>query len=206
MKKIKVDKIYHSIQGEGATQGTSSIFVNLVDSNEKSITVDKFLNRLDEDKFLHKLKLGSHLIFTGDEPLLQEAAIMEFIKQIKFLYGFKPFIEIETDATKSPCKTLINNVEIFNCTPKLSNSKVPLNKRMKTNIIKKYISTGNKAIFKFEIANEKDLEEIKTEWIEVMNIPKRLIYLMSASENFIQFTIKNALENNLNYSNKLRYE
>jgi 7-carboxy-7-deazaguanine synthase len=242
MKKIQISNIYHSIQGEGATQGTSSVFINLKNcnlecggegtikdkklhnealwrcdsidiwSNGKSIEIKNFINKLDKNKFIHKLKLGSHLVFTGGEPLLQQEAIMDFIKQIKFLYGFKPFIEIETNGTLMPSKSLLNNVELFNCSPKLSNSGVSISKRMKPNIIKKYISTGNKAIFKFIISRQEDWEEIKTEWIEVMNIPKRLIYLMPSAENIKELiknqelTIKMVLENNVNYSNRIQLQ
>tara|TARA_R110002020_G_scaffold193672_1_gene394193 strand:- start:179 stop:616 length:438 start_codon:yes stop_codon:yes gene_type:complete len=137
---------------------------------------------------------------------------MEFVKQIKFLYGFKPFIEVETNGTIMPSKSLINNVELFNCSPKLSNSGEKINRRMKIDVIKRLIETGNKAIFKFVINDKKDWEEIKTEWIEVVNIPRRLIYLMPSAETFKQLeknqkiTSEIALKNNVNYSNRLQIQ
>ena len=241
-EKIKISEMFHSIQGEGATQGTSSIFVRLTACNlqcggigtikdkqlhngatwrcdtievwtkGKSFTIEKLLSEFDKKEWIHKLKLGTHLVFTGGEPLLQQIQIMEFVKQIKFLYGFKPFIEVETNGTIMPSKSLINNVELFNCSPKLSNSGEKINRRMKIDVIKRLIETGNKAIFKFVINDKKDWEEIKTEWIEVVNIPRRLIYLMPSAETFKQLeknqkiTSEIALKNNVNYSNRLQIQ
>lgn len=241
-EKIKISEMFHSIQGEGATQGTSSIFVRLTACNlqcggigtikdkqlhndatwrcdtievwikGKSFTIKELLSKFDKKEWIHKLKLGTHLVFTGGEPLLQQVQIMEFIKQIKFLYGFKPFIEVETNGTIMPSKSLINNVELFNCSPKLSNSGEKIHRRMKIDVIKRFIETGNKAIFKFVINDKKDWEEIKTEWIDVMNIPRRLIYLMPSAETFEQLeknqktTSEIVLKNNVNYSNRLQIQ
>ena len=83
---------------------------------------------------------------------------------------------------------------------------------MKIDVIKRFIETGNKAIFKFVINDKKDWEEIKTEWIDVMNIPRRLIYLMPSAETFEQLeknqktTSEIVLKNNVNYSNRLQIQ
>jgi 7-carboxy-7-deazaguanine synthase len=234
--------MFHSIQGEGATQGTSSIFIRLTACNlqcggvgtikDKKLhngatwrcdsmevwtkgniyTAEELVDLFDKNKWIHKLKLGTHLIFTGGEPMLQQQPILEVLKHIKFLYGFKPFVEVETNGTLMPTKTMMNNVELFNCSPKLSNSGETPSRRMKPDVIKKLVSTGNRAIFKFVFSRDEDWNEIQTEWIDVMNIPRRLIYLMPSADSEKQLkqnqktTIDIALENNVNYSNRLQIQ
>jgi len=234
--------MFHSIQGEGATQGTSSIFIRLTACNlqcggvgtikDKQLhngatwrcdsmevwtkgniyTPEQVVDLFDKNKWIHKLKLGTHLIFTGGEPLLQQQPILDILKHIKFLYGFKPFVEVETNGTIMPRKSMLNNVELFNCSPKLSNSGETPNRRIKPDVIKRLAETGDKAIFKFVISREEDWNEIQSEWIDVMNIPRRLIYLMPSADN--DWILKQnskivselCIENNINFSNRLQIQ
>ena len=107
-----------------------------------------------------------HLVITGGEPLLQQLSIIELLKKL----GQKWYVEIETNGTIIPKPELINLVDQFNFSPKLTNSGADLKE-----IYKKTIPELNKikqSWFKFVIDEPNDLKEIDDK------IDKKKIILM----------------------------
>lgn len=194
-EELVISEKFYSIQGEGQTMGVPSIFVRLAGCNLlcespswvcDSIEVWKkgfpteFKYVLSDDD-VYRIKNGTHLIFTGGEPLLHQFKIVKFIKWFQEEYKYIPTVEIETNGTLRPSVDLLDLVSFWNCSPKLSNSGESKERR----INKKAISDINKAkgnvIFKFVVEKDTDVIEIVKDYGEL--IDKEKIVLMPAGES-----------------------
>lgn len=112
------------------------------------------------------------LVLTGGEPLLQQKRIVELLKRPEFS-DWK--IEIETNGTIVPAKELMDRVQ-FNCSPKLENSGVPQERRIKEDSIN-VLKTGN-TYFKFVVKNEADIDEIVRDYLPLLEgFPRERIYI-----------------------------
>jgi len=239
--KINVSEYFHSIQGEGKTQGINAIFLRLQSCNlqcggigttkdqklhngatwrcdtievwlkGEAIETSRLAEIFEQKGWLSRLKTGTHLVITGGEPLLQQKPIIEFVKLLEEQYGAKPFLEIETNGTILPTKTMIKITDLFNCSPKLKNSGELLPRRYKPEVVSQLINT-HKTIFKFVMDKKEDWEEIKTEWVNTLNIPLKLIYLMPSADNDwilkrnSQIVSEICIQNNINFSNRLQVQ
>ena len=141
---LRISEDFYSLQGEGRTMGIPAVFVRLQACNilckgewvcdtidvwrkgEKSAVI-KWVEYMS--KYHLYLSKGAHLIFTGGEPLLQQDSIVFAIKYFTRVYGYKPYIEIETNGTIVPSDDLIALVDLFNCSFKLENSGVKFERR-----------------------------------------------------------------------------
>lgn len=129
---LSVAEQFYSVQGEGKTIGTPSIFLRLAGCNlmcgghgtEKDGKLHGSATwRCDtievwqkgERKGVHELamewqdsgwtkllKRRTHLVVTGGEPLLQARAVVEFWEVLEELMGKAPFLEVETNGTIDP--------------------------------------------------------------------------------------------------------
>ena len=219
---LRISEQFYSIQGEGRTMGVPSYFVRLQACNIlckgewicDTIEVWKKGSEMDCQvwamwllDYLPEFKNGAHLIFTGGEPLLQQVAIVEAVKHFKEIYGFKPFIEVETNGTRMPSKELIEIVDLFNCSFKLKNSGVKKDKRIKIDTLKKL--NKQNTIFKIVVGNESDYLEAK-EIFEKVGIKKKDIYLMPPADNFDELIKMNKVvsdickEEAVNFSTRLQ--
>jgi 7-carboxy-7-deazaguanine synthase len=96
-------------------------------------------------------------------------------------------IEIETNGTISPNgDTLINQ---YNVSPKTSNSGMPARRRIKPEVMERFsdLSLQNRAIFKFVVTSEQDMDEIIQDFIHPFRLPKRNIWLMPGCANREQY-------------------
>ena len=118
----------------------------------------EFQDVLDQD-MIKRLEEGTHLIFTGGEPMLHQTAILNFLKWFKKKYHFKPIVEIETNGTRIIDHDLFKLIDFINCSPKLENSGEPIFRRFNEQSLKQ-ISNHTKSIFKFVISHENDIDEI----------------------------------------------
>ncbi len=128
------------------------------------------------DVYSRLVELGNnvkHLVVTGGEPLLWINELIPLLRMIKDL-GW--YVEVETNGTIPP-NGLINYVDEFNVSPKLSNSGVPMRVRINEPAIREFVISG-KAVFKFVIEDQKDEEEVLW-FINKFGIPRDRIYLMS---------------------------
>ena len=202
---IRISEHFYSLQGEGKTMGIPAVFIRLQACNimcggygtqkdgelhngatwrcdtievwtkgmKKSI---EEATELIEKEYGEVLKKGAHLIWTGGEPLLQQHAICE-IMTLLYNKGITPFVEVETNGTLLPIEKFDGWIDLYNVSPKLANSGVPYDKRIKREVLDYYEYKDN-AIFKFVITNEDNWEEVKE-----LNLNKDQLFLMPSASN-----------------------
>ena len=210
-----VSEKFYSIQGEGYTSGFPAVFLRLGGCNilckgkgwicdtievwkkSKSIEFPDVLS----DEEMHALKAGAHLVITGGEPMLHQESIVEYINCIYKEFNFRPFIEIETNGTIEPIKSLLPKVTRWNVSPKLSSAGEKKEKRYKPEILKLFNRWNT--TFKFVISSEEDIEEIFEDFgnldkSRIMFMPagdtqellneKRLMVIEACKKNFVRYT------------------
>jgi Organic radical activating enzymes len=182
--KIPISEIFFSIQGEGVNIGKPSIFIRLYYCNLKCIWCDSKYTWENQDKakegidyilmdvndilnYINRFNCN-HVVITGGEPLLHQDILKYLLKELKNK-GF--YIEIETNGTIKPKEEIIELVDLFNISPKLSNSKVDYKLRIRDEVLKLF-SKINNSIFKFVICDVNDLNEVD-ELVKKMDIKKK---------------------------------
>src|SRR5207244_11456721 len=90
---------------------------------------------------------------------------------------YHTFVEIDTNATILPNREFDRFVTHYTCSPKLSNSGMPKERRYREKVIG-FFSLSNKAVFKFVIDNKDDHEEVLKDFVMKFNIPPGRVYLM----------------------------
>jgi 7-cyano-7-deazaguanosine (preQ0) biosynthesis protein QueE len=187
--KLPVSEIFFSIQGEGVNIGKPSIFIRLYFCNLSCVWCDSKYTWENQDKakegidyflmdiqeilnYISKFDCN-RVVITGGEPLLHQEKLKNLLKELKNK-GY--YIEIETNGTIKPKEEIIKLVDLFNVSPKLSNSKVDYKLRIRNEVLKVF-SKINNSIFKFVICDVKDLDEVD-ELVKKLNIKKEKVYLM----------------------------
>jgi 7-carboxy-7-deazaguanine synthase len=187
MKKINVSECFYSIQGEGQTMGVPAVFLRLSKCNllcqGKGWVCDSIevwrkgvRTEFDDvltDEYIEHLKRGAHLVITGGEPLLHQQAIEDYLEWFKKAWDFIPTLEIETNGTIMPAEYLLNVVDYWNCSPKLSSSGETLMRRYKPLVLDKLSSYNT--IFKFVISSETDFLEITEDFVEHIDTDKLIL-------------------------------
>ena len=191
MNKIDINEIFGpTIQGEGKTAGKECLFVRLAYCNLHCVYCDTpytwdwkrytpglEIHPFTPDQILKKLKSLSkdvkRVIITGGEPLIQQE---DLIPLLEILNRDGYIIEIETNGTIIPEQKVYDLTEIFNCSPKLSNSRNKYSLRIKEETLKMFAGKyQEKTIFKFVVSKKKDVEEI-LKLVELFNLSN--VYLM----------------------------
>ena len=191
MSSLLVSEMFYSIQGEGRYAGTPAVFLRLQHCNllcewpcdtidvwrqGSQYTMHDLQQYFQENEWNCLLESGhAHLVITGGEPLLQRDSLEEFV----MMYG-RSVIEIETNATILPSIKMDRNIRQYNLSPKLSNSGIPKEKRYKPRVVEYFASTS-KTDFKFVVTQEKDIEEIMTDFVTPFSILNDHVFLMPAS-------------------------
>lgn len=233
-RKIAISEVFYSIQGEGKTVGIPSVFIRLGGCNLmcggmgtqfdgelhngaewRCDSVEVWMHaqaKTPEEVLDHEcteaIRNGAHVIFTGGEPLMQQAAIESVIEYIKQNINEQPFIEFETNGTILPNDYLLKEVSLWNCSPKLSNSGNDKSMCYKPEVIEALNAFNT--IFKFVINDEKEWHEIKELYVPIVD--RKKIYLMPAGENQelinqTKETVVNiAKDNYLNFTTRLHIE
>jgi len=139
---------------------------------------------------------------------MQQPALEDFIKYIKFDLKVDAFYEVETNGTILPSEYLLNNINLWNCSPKLANSGNDKSITYKPEVIKEL--NKHNTIFKFVVNNEKEWEEIQKDYLYLVD--KEKVYLMPAGENQEllnknkQKVVQLAIDNHLNFTTRLHIE
>lgn len=193
-RHINVNEIFGpTIQGEGPHTGQRCGFLRLAGCNLSCSWCDTPYSwdwsRFDRDKEVHKMTAQDIadqinamnvqlLILTGGEPMLQQWAIPE----IKYLTGC--LIDIESNGTRMPTADVIEAVDLFCISPKLSHASDPERLRIVKPALRAYaeLSWQGKAIFKFVCQREEDFAEID-QLIADAEIPAHAIWIMPEGAN-----------------------
>jgi len=232
--KLAVSEVFYSIQGEGKTMGIPSVFVRLggcnlmcggmgtqfdgeLHNNAKwrcdTIEVwmkaqSKEFDQVLPEDCVKAIKNNAHLIITGGEPTMQQKAVVEFLRYVRANINENVFVEMETNGTIQASAELLNQINLFNCSPKLSNSGNDVEQTFKPDVISMLNNTNT--IFKFVISNEEDWKEVCELYIPIVDRNK--IWLMPAGENqelisqTKQYVAELARDNYLNFTTRLHIE
>ena len=234
MKKLAVSEVFYSIQGEGKTMGKRAVFVRLGGCNLmcggmgtqfdgelhnnatwRCDTVEVWMKAQSKDfeeiltpECVKAIKEGAHIILTGGEPTMQQKGLEGFIDYVKTNINGDAFFEVETNGTIMPSKYLLENINLWNCSPKLTNSGNDIAMTFKPDVLKELDSQNT--IFKFVVSNSLDFEEIVEYYYEVVSREK--IYLMPAGENLDllnenkEYVVELCKTEHLNFTTRLHIE
>ena len=166
-------EIFHSLQGEGATIGTPTVFLRLALCNLACSWCDTKYT-WDWEHFDYKSEVVSldiervkdailafncpHLVITGGEPLLQQKELVPLIASMKAA-GF--YCEVETNGTIGPLPELEREIDQWNVSPKLSTSDNPVDRR-EVPAAMEHFRRLPRAYFKFVIVEPRDIEAVCT--------------------------------------------
>lgn len=171
--KANINEIFGAtIQGEGRNMGRRCAFIRFAGCNLSCSWCDTPYSwdwdRYDRSKESHPMSIEEiaekiemfhvkHLILTGGEPLMQQKPI----PLIREATGCT--IDVETNGTRVPKPEVIEAVDLFNVSPKLSFSTDPEHLRIVDEAMSAFsdLSKQDKAIFKFVAEKEEDFEEIR---------------------------------------------
>jgi 7-cyano-7-deazaguanosine (preQ0) biosynthesis protein QueE len=160
-----------TLQGEGPSVGRRCAFVRLGGCNldcswcDTPYTWDWRRFRPDEE--LRHVDTGSvtsaveamgvdMLVITGGEPLLQARALLPLLESAGER-GWR--VEVETNGTVAPPQALVRLVTAFNVSPKLANSGIAEERRIRPAALAALRATG-RAVFKFVATGPGDLDEV----------------------------------------------
>lgn len=181
-------EIFHSLQGEGHSIGTPTVFLRLSLCNltcswcDTRYTWDwanfdptQEIVSLPPDEVESRIMAYGcpHLVITGGEPMMQQEALAPLALSLKEK-GF--YIEVETNGTFAPNSDMANAVSQWNVSPKLANSGVDAGKREVPDAMKAFASI-EKAYFKFVMSQPTDVDEVLT-LVDRYSIPKHRVILM----------------------------
>ena len=193
-------EIFHTIQGEGVSVGAPAVFIRSSRCNLHCQWCDTDHTwNFEGTPWLHEkntkyrksdvtseiephaaaelvLAFGCpRTIITGGEPLLQEAAFLEFISHIRARQPEHQF-EVETNGTRIPSADFSAAINQFNVSPKLANSGMAEALRIHPPALRAF-AENPRAWFKFVVTKSGDLDEI----IRLINdhgLPSHRIVLM----------------------------
>lgn len=234
MKKLAVSEVFYSIQGEGKTVGIPSVFVRLGGCNLmcggmgtqfdgelhngaefRCDTVEVWMKATSKETHeilpqdcVEAIRNGAHVILTGGEPTMQQGALEEFIRYIKHNINANAYFEVETNGTIMPNQFLLEQIHLWNCSPKLRNSGMDNSMTYKPEVIKEL--NKKNTIFKFVVNSDKEWKEIERDYLPIVDRDK--IYLMPAGENQEllnenkQRVVELAKDNYLNFTTRLHIE
>jgi 7-carboxy-7-deazaguanine synthase len=160
-----------TFQGEGPSIGRRAGFVRLGRCNLDCSWCDTPYtwdwDRYDPAEELHATPVAAVLaqlagmapdivVVTGGEPLLQQGRLAPLLEGCA-AQGWP--VEIETNGTIVPDARIVGLVGQWNVSPKLANSGVLYDKRVRPNALAALVATGN-AAFKFVVTEPADLDEV----------------------------------------------
>lgn len=211
---LRVDSLFHSLQGEGPLVGRPSHFLRLHGCNLRCrfcdtprsqggspplpLTCEEALERLLN---LHPGR--ENLVVTGGEPLLQREALKDFFQKANPLFSTR---EIETNGTLSPGELSVMGLR-FNVSPKLSGSGIPPQERLIWSVLEEF-SSLSRAFFKFVVGSKGEADEA-LEVVARLKLPLERTALMAcggdrdAVDRGACQTARWALERGMGYCDRL---
>lgn len=198
---LHIAEHFYSIQGEGKFVGTPAVFLRLAgcglncswcDTVEvwkrgKPFSLPEVDKLFDSQGYFGQLHKGAHLVITGGDPMLQQAALVEMFKLLHE-YGRRPnaiFTEIETQGTIAPIPELSSRIWHWNISPKLSNSGVPQDRRIIPAVLSLY-ATLQSVNYKFPVSSMTDVQEVE-ELVRRFRLPRTKVLLMPVCSTRAQY-------------------
>lgn len=160
MVKLRVSEVFTSVQGEGPTVGTPSVFIRLQGCSIGCTWCDtKYAwnpaagDETTLDALLDTVRgsPAANVVVTGGEPL-EHAAFVPLVEAVATL-GRR--VEVETAGTLAPPPVPVDQ---WNVSLKLAHSRVADRVRLRPEPIARFRELG--AWFKFVVADEADVEEV----------------------------------------------
>lgn len=204
---LRICEVFASIQGEGITAGVPSVFVRFSGCNLQCRYCDSsYTWNFEGTDFIHDTKVWEKdeyvqndemsmytpvelkdkicelagtvvntVVFTGGEPMLYHKT-NAFIQLLRLLKTYRFRVEVETNGTIYPIDEVAELVDQFNVSLKLINSGMPEKRRIVDSAVSFFVNNP-RALFKFVIMDDTDIEEVKTIQNR-FNIPTGKILLM----------------------------
>lgn len=157
---LRISELFTSIQGEGPSAGTPSVFVRLQGCDVGCVWCDtKYSWDADRgdaitlDALLRRVKDArtANVVVTGGEPL-EHPALVPLVGGLKAL-GLR--VEVETAGVVPPPPVAVDQ---WNVSLKLAHSGVPADRRLCPEAIERLRQLG--AWFKFVVGDEADVDEV----------------------------------------------
>ena len=164
-------EIFRSVQGEGVSAGTPTVFLRLGTCNLAcswcdtkytwdwdSYDFDQQVMSMEESDLEQRILAFDlpHLVITGGEPLMQQKALGPLALSLK-RRGF--FCEVETNGTLAPQPEMVGAVSQWNVSPKLGNSGNGLERREVPEALRAFRDLDS-AYFKFVVVGPSDIDEV----------------------------------------------
>ena len=181
-------EIFRSIQGEGVSAGTPTVFLRLAMCNlactwcdtkytwdwasydRKQEIVSVALEEVEERVLRFDCR---HLVITGGEPLMQQA---ELAPLALFFKSRGLYCEVETNGTLVPLQEMVEAVSQWNVSPKLDNSGNSIGRREIPDALRAFRDL-DEAYFKFVVVEPEDVEEV-CGLVDRYGIPSHRVVLM----------------------------
>lgn len=143
------------------------------------------INKWNEMGLLEDIASGVvHVIWTGGEPTLprNQKSIIAFDNYFREYCRaseifFNPFYEIETNGTCEISDELLSLLSIINCSPKLANSGMSVERRIVPSALYSIMKHPNHT-FKFVVSTKEDLDEIFATYVRPHDIGQSRICIM----------------------------
>jgi len=230
-------EIFHTLQGEGRHAGRPSVFIRSSLCNLHCRWCDTdytwnwtdtaFVHERDSDPAYQKYRREDQIVdlaipevaaiasvhpcrnfvFTGGEPLLQERAWVELMAALDGAAGGTAHYEIETNGTLAPGPRFLERIDRLNVSPKLENSGVPAEARIKPDALAA-LAASEKADFKFVVGSREDLDEV-LRLLETFGPGPDRVFLMPRARSVSELetnqgpVARMALEHGFRYSDRL---
>lgn len=167
--RLRLSEVFDSLQGEGVNAGKPCRFVRLALCNlhchycDTKYTWD--FESYDFDSEVHEESVAElaeqiagaphrHVVVTGGEPLLQQRALAEALERV----SADVFIEVETNGTRVPLPALLERIDQWNVSPKLSSAGDTEELRIKPDALLALRDSG-RAYLKLVVRTEQDKQE-----------------------------------------------
>ena len=166
---LRLSEVFDSLQGEGANVGKPCRFVRLALCNlhchycDTKYTWD--FAQFDYESEVREAAIAKvaqqfgeapsgHVVVTGGEPLLQQRALAKVFARLPG----ELFIEIETNGTRVPSASLLERVNQWNVSPKLSSAGDSEALRIRPEALLALRDSG-RAYLKLVVRSEQDRDE-----------------------------------------------
>jgi len=217
VKSITSKRLCYEMEVSGShTYVANNILTHNCDTIEvwwkgERYSVEGLLELFKQQGYLQALKEGAHLIITGGEPLIQQEAAAEFLESLYLKLEKHVYVEVETNGTIIPQEKFSNRVSQWNVSPKLKNSGMPVDKRIKLQAMD-WFAADPRAFFKFVVADLADVNEVEGAFLANYAIRKDKVFLMPAASD--RDTLRSredavsmyALALGVNYSSRLQVQ